>query len=103
MKNFNFVKQTGVVLTIFTGFMIVLYFMGGTASASGKYISRTPELQAGLNALEVEYQVKKCEQVRKLATSKLEDDMNGIVIENIDRNDLAKKRDATCTPQELVF
>jgi hypothetical protein len=92
------IKQNIIGLVGIMGLFLVVYLWAvqPTAEAKENYIAKAPVAQAELDTFEAEVLKDRCVLVKRLATLKLEDDMNGVPT-NSDRNDLAAKRDMNCS------
>lgn len=102
MKNAQFWKL-GVVGGMFIIFVGSVYALGGTTEARDVgWIALSPTAQVQLDEFEAKVATERCWFTKNLATAKLLDDMNGVAIDGIDRNDLAKKRDMVCDGKAAV-
>ncbi len=98
-KNGLSIKQNVIGLTaiVVLAFCAYIWISQPDVQAKDNYQAQSPAAQLILENFEHETAVKRCELIKNLASLKLEDDMNGVKLENIDRNDLAKKRDQDCS------
>ena len=84
-------------------FVGTVYALGGTTEARDVgWIALSPTAQVQLDEFEAKIVVERCRFVKNLATAKLLDDMNGVAVGDVDRNDLATKRDMTCDGKAAV-
>lgn len=103
----NAIKDWGKKASIVVGMFIIgvgtVYLLGGNAEARQVgWVALSPAAQTELDGFEAQVSIDRCKYVKNLATAKLLDDMNGVAVEGIDRNDLAQKRDMVCDGKAIT-
>lgn len=98
LQNGLTIKQNFIGLAVIAGLFIaaLVWTQQPTAEAKEGYQPKSPAVQAEYDAFNLRVDQERCAFIKRLATTKLEDDMNGVPMD-IDRNDLASKRDSNCS------